>query len=411
MTSAILENAMIPTLSTSFFVQNRATLRAKCKQCLPLIIAGNGLMQRTSDTTYAFSQDSNMWYLTGLDIPDIVLVITDDEDYLIVPERSEVRMAFDGMPDDAFIAARAGITRVLDDGKGWEHTHGLLSTTKRVGYLKPMLPYESAHGFYANPARRRVAEKIRRRNPHIELEDIRPVLAGMRCIKQTEELQCLEAAVSITKETIAELRASVDYKTMRYEYEIEAAITHGFRRRGATGHAYNPIIAAGKNATTLHYDKNNALITGDELIVADVGAQVEHYAADITRTLSLHTPSKHQQAVYDAVADIQKQVMQLFKPGAYLRDIEHATVQLIGEHLHKLGFLKLDANEKVTRRYYPHSVSHFLGLDVHDVGDYNQPLTPGMVLTCEPGIYIPEEGVGVRIEDDLVITDQGHRVL
>lgn len=411
MTSAILENAMIPTLSTSFFVQNRATLRAKCKQCLPLIIAGNGLMQRTSDTTYAFSQDSNMWYLTGLDIPDIVLVITDDEDYLIVPERSEVRMAFDGMPDDAFIAARAGITRVLDDGKGWEHTHGLLSTTKRVGYLKPMLPYESAHGFYANPARRRVAEKIRRRNPHIELEDIRPVLAGMRCIKQTEELQCLEAAVSITKETIAELRASVDYKTMRYEYEIEAAITHGFRRRGATGHAYNPIIAAGKNATTLHYDKNNALITGDELIVADVGAQVEHYAADITRTLSLHTPSKHQQAVYDAVADIQKQVMQLFKPGAYLRDIEHATVQLIGEHLHKLGFLKLDANEKVTRRYYPHSVSHFLGLDVHDVGDYNQPLTPGMVLTCEPGIYIPEEGIGVRIEDDLVITDQGHRVL
>lgn len=402
---------MIPTLSTSFFVQNRATLRAKCKQCLPLIIAGNGLMQRTSDTTYAFSQDSNMWYLTGLDIPDIVLVITDDEDYLIVPERSEVRMAFDGMPDDAFIAARAGITRVLDDGKGWEHTHGLLSTTKRVGYLKPMLPYESAHGFYANPARRRVAEKIRRRNPHIELEDIRPVLAGMRCIKQTEELQCLEAAVSITKETIAELRASVDYKTMRYEYEIEAAITHGFRRRGATGHAYNPIIAAGKNATTLHYDKNNAPITGDELIVADVGAQVEHYAADITRTLSLHTPSKHQQAVYDAVADIQKQVMQLFKPGAYLRDIEHATVQLIGEHLHKLGFLKLDANEKVTRRYYPHSVSHFLGLDVHDVGDYNQPLTPGMVLTCEPGIYIPEEGVGVRIEDDLVITDQGHRVL
>lgn len=402
---------MIPTLSTSFFVQNRATLRAKCKQCLPLIIAGNGLMQRTSDTTYAFSQDSNMWYLTGLDIPDIVLVITDDEDYLIVPERSEVRMAFDGMPDDAFIAARAGITRVLDDGKGWEHTHGLLSTTKRVGYLKPMLPYESAHGFYANPARRRVAEKIRRRNPHIELEDIRPVLAGMRCIKQTEELQCLEAAVSITKETIAELRASVDYKTMRYEYEIEAAITHGFRRRGATGHAYNPIIAAGKNATTLHYDKNNALITGDELIVADVGAQVEHYAADITRTLSLHTPSKHQQAVYDAVADIQKQVMQLFKPGAYLRDIEHATVQLIGEHLHKLGFLKLDANEKVTRRYYPHSVSHFLGLDVHDVGDYNQPLTPGMVLTCEPGIYIPEEGIGVRIEDDLVITDQGHRVL
>lgn len=352
-----------------------------------------------------------MWYLTGLDIPDIVLVITDDEDYLIVPERSEVRMAFDGMPDDAFIAARAGITRVLDDGKGWEHTHGLLSTTKRVGYLKPMLPYESAHGFYANPARRRVAEKIRRRNPHIELEDIRPVLAGMRCIKQTEELQCLEAAVSITKETIAELRASVDYKTMRYEYEIEAAITHGFRRRGATGHAYNPIIAAGKNATTLHYDKNNALITGDELIVADVGAQVEHYAADITRTLSLHTPSKHQQAVYDAVADIQKQVMQLFKPGAYLRDIEHATVQLIGEHLHKLGFLKLDANEKVTRRYYPHSVSHFLGLDVHDVGDYNQPLTPGMVLTCEPGIYIPEEGVGVRIEDDLVITDQGHRAL
>ncbi len=402
---------MIPTLPTSFFVHNRATLRARCKQFLPLIIAGNGLMQRTSDTTYPFSQDSNMWYLTGLDIPDLVLVITEDEDYVIVPERSEVRMAFDGMPDDAFIAVRSGIAHILGDGKGWERTHGLLTNAKRAGYLKPMLPYESAHGFYANPARRRVAEKIRRRNPHIGLEDIRPVLAAMRCIKQPEELACLEAAVGITKGTIAEFTSSEGYSAVQHEYEIEAAITHGFRQRGATGHAYNPIIAAGKNATTLHYDKNQAPITGNELIVADVGAQVEHYAADITRTLSLRTPSKRQQAVYGAVAEIQQQVMQLFKPGAYLRDIEHATIQLIGRHLHKLGILELDANEKAIRHYYPHSVSHFLGLDVHDVGDYNQPLAPHMVLTCEPGIYIPEEGIGVRIEDDLVITDHSHRVL
>ena len=156
-------------------------------------------------------------------------------------------------------------------------------------------------------------------------------------------------------------------------------------------------MAGGKHAVTLHNVANNAPLFANELVVVDVGAEVEHDAADITRTIALKTVSRRQQTVHEAVQAVQQEAFTLLKPGVLLKDYELAVEQLMGEKLRELGLIKTITHEAV-RRYYPHATSHFLGLNVHDVGDDTRPLEPGIVMTVEPGIYIPEEGIGVRIK-------------
>jgi Xaa-Pro aminopeptidase len=225
-------------------------------------------------------------------------------------------------------------------------------------------------------------------------------------IKQPEEISAIQSAIDITAASLENAFKS----KYQYEYELEAEITAGFRRRGATGHAFAPIVAAGKRTCTLHNVANNAAIGKGELVVADVGADVEHYAADITRTVSFDEPSKRQQAVYDAVLEAQAFAFSLLKPGMSFQDYRDQTDNFIGEKQRKLGLIKTINDENI-RKYYPHSASHFLGLNVHDVGDYSQPLQAGSVITVEPGIYIPEEAIGVRIEDDVLITEKGIKIL
>lgn len=402
---------MKPILNQSFFIQNRAQTREKLADKLPLIVAGNGVLQRTGDNNLSFAQDSSMWYLCGINTPDVVLVLTENDEFLIVPGRSAVREAFDGATDTNALTERSGITIILDETEGWNRLAALLDAKKQASYLKPLPVYDARHGLYANPARRRLADKLRRTQHKLVLFDARHELSTLRSTKQQIEIALIEHAVNITKDTLAEVIAGTVLTDMRYEFELEAAITQGFRRRGATGHAYNPIVASGKHATTLHYGENNGPIAQSEYIVVDVGAEVEHYAADVTRTLIQGSPSSRQQAVYDAVVRLQQQALELLRPGTLLRDYESVVEKLTGAELKQLGLISDIHDRKAIRHYYPHSTSHFLGLDVHDVGDYSQPLTANMVLTCEPGIYIPEEGIGVRIEDDILITDSGNRVL
>jgi Xaa-Pro aminopeptidase len=195
-----------------------------------------------------------------------------------------------------------------------------------------------------------------------------------------------------------------------YEYQLEAEITAGFRKRGATGHAFEPIVAAGKRACILHNVANNAPIGKNELVVVDVGAEFEHYSADITRTVSFERSSTRQGAVYSAVLEAQEFAIDLLKPGLAFEDYRRQTDRFIGEKLRELGLIKTVGPAGI-RKYYPHSISHFMGLNVHDVGDYGQSLQSGMVLTVEPGIYIPEEGLGVRLEDDILVTEKGCEIL
>jgi Xaa-Pro aminopeptidase len=179
---------------------------------------------------------------------------------------------------------------------------------------------------------------------------------------------------------------------------------------GASGHAYEPIVATDNNATTIHYTSNNAALKNKHLLLLDVGAAYGLYAADISRTYALKKPSPRLVEVYDAVLSVQKKLMKMIRPGLTMRQIESMTEELVGDALVGLGLIKNKTSKNI-RKYYPHAVSHFLGLDVHDAADYDMPLSAGMVITVEPGIYIAAEKIGVRIEDDVVITKNGIRNL
>jgi Xaa-Pro aminopeptidase len=247
-------------------------------------------------------------------------------------------------------------------------------------------------------------------NENIELVDIGQHLAVMRMFKQPEELKAIQAAIDITTETIKNLTRPTQLKKFSHEYSIEAELSKGYRVAGAAGHAFEPIVASGLNACTLHYVDNNSALSADELVIIDTGAEVEHYAADITRTKGIGTPSQRQRDVHAAVLEVQDYALSMLRSGVLLAEYEAQVVYKIGQKLIELGVTE-SAEQSEVRKYYPHSASHFLGLNVHDVGDYNRPLEPGMVLTVEPGIYIPEEGIGVRIEDNVLVTEKGITIL
>lgn len=391
-----------------FFIGNRRRLKTLFQGKAPIVLTANGLLQHAGDSTYPFKQDSNFWYLTGVNEPDVVLVMDKNKEYLIVPSREGVRKAFDGDIDIIKLASVSGIAEVVDEATGWKRLQSRLKKVKSLATVSAPPVYAEVFGFYTNPARTTLINKLRDINPGAEMLDLRQHLAVMRMTKQPPELAAIKSAIKITGDTIKE----VHHKIAKFgnEYEIEASLTYGFRRRGSSGHAFTPIVAAGANASVIHYIDNNSEILLKDLVLLDVGAEVSNYAADISRTFSRVEPTKRQRAVYEVVRDVQDYAFGLLGPGVLMREYEQKVEYYMGEKLRELGLIKVIEKEKV-RQYYPHSVSHFLGLDVHDAGDYERPLEPGTVLTVEPGIYIPEEGLGVRIEDDVLVTESGITIL
>lgn len=391
-----------------FFQANRKKLVVLFGGTAPIVITANGLLQRTSDTTFPFRQDSSFWYLTGINEPDVVLVVDKEKEYLIIPEREKSRTVFDGAVDAAALTKTSGIKTVLGGKDGWKQLGGRLKRAKHIATLQPSTPFIEAHGLFVNPARAYLLNKAQEFNQDISLIDLRPQLAALRLIKQPPEIEAIKKAIQITATGLKRLQKS-GWEKYKFEYEIEAKITNIFGMSGLK-HAYQPIVAAGKNACTLHYIANSSPITANSLLLIDTGAEVENYAADITRTYSLSQPTKRQKSVHEAVLAVLEYALGMLKPGVLLKDYEEKVEHMLGEKLRELGLIKAIDKENV-RKYCPHSISHFLGLDVHDTGDYMRPLEPGMVLTVEPGIYIRGEGIGVRVEDDVLITEEGVEVL
>jgi Xaa-Pro aminopeptidase len=395
---------------SDFFTRNRDNLRAALGSDVPIVLTGNGVMQRSGDEPSPFYQDSNFWYLTGLNGADLTLVMTSRDTYIIVPARSVVREAFDGAHEVDAYATRSGITAFLGEAEGWKRLRDEVHAAGSVATLGTPPPHMKHYGVYTLPYRRRLLNRLRRLHPGLNIHDIREEMAAMRCIKQPEELSALQSAIDVTTATLKDLATEQVLGKALHEYELEAALSYGFRIRGAEGHGFSPIVGAGKHSTTLHHMENNGDIGPDDVIVLDVGAGVEHYAADISRTVSKQPLAGRKAAVFKAVAAAQDYALSLLKPGVQLREYETAVETFVGEQLMVLGVIDSPTKENI-RRYFPHATSHFLGLDTHDVGDYRKPLQPGMVVTCEPGIYLPDEGIGVRLEDDVLITETGYTVL
>lgn len=400
---------MSPTFSSHFFTGNRQRLRQSVgEQAFPIVLTANGLLQRGGDSTFLFAQDASFWYLTGVEEPDITLVMEAGNEYLIVPSRDESRMAFDGVVDAQSISQRSGIATVLEEEEGWQRLTAILKVRKAASTVTAPPAYIERYGMYTNPARARLAERLQELRPSLQLTDIATELVLLRMVKRPEEIAAIRKAIAITTDTLQEITANVD--TYHYEYELEADLTRGFRRRGGQGHAFEPIVAAGARACVLHNVANNGALTEEELLVLDVGAEYSHYAADITRTYAYGSATQRQRDVHAAVVRVQSYGFSLLQPGMTLKEFESRIVARMADELAALKLIK-KGDVGAVRTYYPHATSHFLGLNVHDVGDYDKPLEPGNVLTVEPGIYIAAEGIGVRIEDDVLITESGIEIL
>jgi len=396
--------------TSEFFAGNRARLRELFSGTAPIVLVANGLLQRGADSTFPFQQDATFWYLTGIDEPDVVMVLDKDKEYLIVPRRTGSRATFDGAIDDSALIRQSGIGTILYEDEGWRQLGSRLHKVKHVATLPASPKYVEQYGMFTNPARGHLIRKMKAENRDLELLDLSQHLARMRMIKQSLEISALQNAIDITIDSLKDTLKPAKRAKYSYEYEIEAELTKNFRVRGGRGHAFEPIVAGGKRACTLHNVSNNEALSADELLICDVGAEYSHYAADITRTVALSSPSRRQETVFEAVLEVQEYAKSLLKPGVLLKDYEQKVEQYIGEKLRALGLIKTIDHDNVCK-YYPHATSHFLGLNVHDVGDYDRPLEPGVVLTVEPGIYISEEAIGVRIEDDALVTEDGIRIL
>lgn len=389
----------------AFHTKNRAKLRKAVKDEL-IIIAGNGMVQASADRALPFVQDSHFFYLTGITEPDVMLVMDGKTEYLVIPERDVVRTAFEGAVDTSELEAVSGIASIKTAPEAWKEL------TERIGLLDTIATLEAApvyiehYEMFANPSRARLLQQIRKIKTEITVTDVRRTIAVYRMVKSAYEIKMIKRAI---KET-AKLFKAIERKrqTAKNEADLAAEISKIAIKNQLTN-AYEPIIASGKNALTLHYVKNNAPLDKNSMLLLDIGLQYKGYAADITRTISFN-PTQRQQEVFDAVKTVHEFALSIIKPGMTMREYELQVQDCMGQQLQKLGLIQESTKEAI-RKYYPHATSHFLGIDVHDVADYELPFKANMVLTVEPGIYIHEENIGIRLEDDVQITKTGVKVL
>ncbi len=391
-------------MSPAFFDANRERFVELIHGGIAVVTAYAAL-QRSNDASFPFEQEANFWWLTGISEPDWWAIIDGQrhKTLLVRPFVSQVHQLFDGSLGDEAALKTSGAYEVLSQDDALAMLRDM-AKHHSVVYALGEPPYSEHFDFVQNPAPKRTWAMLER--IFSKVNDCQLDLAKLRAIKQPEEIKAIQKAINLTIDGFELVKSKLS--DFSYEYELEAEFDYLFRRHGAQGHAYDPIVAAGKNACTLHYVANRERLKKPGLVLLDIGARLNGYAADISRTYAIGPVSKRQQQVHAAVEGAHHQIIGLIKPGIGLRDYFEQVDHIMKDALQSLDLLKTPDDY---RRYFPHSVSHGLGVDVHDSLGRPEVLKAGMVLTVEPGIYIPEEAIGVRIEDDILVTDTGHRNL
>ena len=419
-----------PRLSVREHGRRRRQLMRMAGEEAILILPAAPVRVRSHDTHYPYRQDSDFWYLSGFEEPEAVMVLVPGrahgETLLFCRERDPERERWDG---PRLGPEQAGEALGLDDAYPITDLDdilpGLLEGRRRVYYhFGRDVEFDLKLIGWVNRVR---AEARHGAEPPHEFQALGHLLHELRLFKSRDELRLLRQAVAVS--LVAHRAAMAAARPGRAEYEVEAAVQYEFRRHGCEP-AYPPIVAAGANACVLHYVSNRGILRDGDLLLIDAGAEHAGYAADITRTFPVNGRfSREQRALCGLVQQAQAAALAEARPGRPWNAIHEAAVATLTEGLLRLGLLKGSLGRQLAaggwRRFYPHKTGHWLGLDVHDVGDYRidgafRELEPGMVFTVEPGLYVrPEErtvparwrGIGVRIEDDVVCTAGGHEVL
>lgn len=374
-----------------------------------MLCAGFEVSERTP-----FRQESSFYYLTGLNEPAAVLCIHwDGSEYLYLPRYADARekwvnvslkigqqhneYGFDEIRPLGEIERGYSFHAAFEQRKYTQLITDLQKTLNEQSHLFTLL--DTSRSSYLFPIK--LCQSLQMWLPFLKgiTKDISPLVHQMRRIKDQYEIDLIYKAVQLT--SMGQQAAAREIAPAKHEYQVQAAVEYMFTYVAAAQRSFPSIVATGKNTTVLHYVDNNEQLMEEDLVVVDIGAEYGNYAADLTRTYPANgTFTPRQKEVYQIVLDTQQHIESIAKPGMYLKNAQYPELSL--HHL-AVGFLKNAGYAD----YFVHGIGHYLGLDVHDVGDYSTPLEPGDVFTIEPGVYIPEEKLGVRIEDDYVMTDDG----
>ncbi len=375
------------------------------------VVVAHDRMPKSADQFFPYQPNPNLFYLTGIEHENVLLLLwkndEQQEEMLFLPPYDQHKAVWEGdVLTEEEAVARAGNIQVLP----LDHFHRYWyprAAQAQATYLE-----YNQHPRYVptiSHAALRYAEKIRTDHPALPIRPLYPLLARMRMIKDEFEIQCIQKAIDIAHQALQYLVDELPH--LKSEYEVEAFLHYNMIKAGADAIAFDTIVASGKNSTILHYTKNNAPLTQGELLLVDFGATVHGYCSDITRVISIgNNFSKRQEQVYKAVWAVQRQLIERMTPGTTFQELNRWAGQWITEQLLELGLLsdrEVQSNPSAYQRYFMHGFGHHLGLDVHDAADNSLPLAPNMVITCEPGIYIPEENIGIRLENDILITEKG----
>ena len=401
-----------PKLNRDFFAKKRKELLQLLEPQSTAFVVSTDQLPRNGDQTFPFRQNSDLFYLTGIDQEQTILALCPEHPN---PAYREV----------LFIRRSSKQTEVWEGHKLTQEEAKEISGINNIHWfdtfesILPELMYYSQNIYisensnfryqrFYDDSYLRFIKRLQFLYPLHNYKRLSNLITKLRLIKSKEELDVIKYAIELTNQAF--LRVLKFIRPGVCECEIEAEITHEFIRNGVRNHAYMPIIASGKDNNVLHYIFNNKVCQENDLVLMDFGAEYLNYAADLTRTVPVSGRfSKRQKQVYNAVLDIQQQMIKSIKPGQTINRINKEADRLTSEKLIELGLIdknEVNEQEKI-KKYFPHGLSHFMGLDVHDVGTKDTQLEPGMVITVEPGIYIEEEGFGVRIENDILITEQG----
>ena len=401
-------------INNSLFIENRKRFVEQLPENSIAIFQSNDQYPRNGDQYFPFRQQSDLFYLSGIDQEKTILVIAPDcsneklREALFLLETNEKIAIYEGHKYTFEEATEiSGIENVYWEENFEASLREVLLSAKRV-YLNSN---EYIKFFSEVPDKNmRFIQSFRENYPLYKVERAAPVLSNLRTIKSEQEIELLRTACYITHKAFE--RVLKFTKPGVLEFEIESEITHEFMVNRANGHGYAPIIASGKDACVLHYINNDKACKDGDLLLMDFGAEYAHYCADMSRTIPVNGRfTNRQKDCYNAVLRTFRKVSKMLVPGNTAKMVSEAAWSLMEEEMIKLGlFTAADVNNQdkdkpFFKKYFPHGTSHFLGLDVHDVGSYDEPIKPGMVFTCEPGLYIPEENIGIRIENNILVTE------
>ena len=413
-----MELAYMSELPKEEFGERRTRVFDQMQPNSALLLFSEIEKRRNNDCTYPFRQDSYFWYLTGFNEPNAALL-------LLKTEQAEKAIIFLRPRDpllETWNGRRLGVERApqqLNVNEAYSIEEFATVLTKILKNLTALYHVPEIHTW----GDKLVTESA---VSFSEILDWRPMLNEMRLIKSPNEIRLMQQAGQIT--ALGHIKAMQTTRPNRFEYEIESDILHEFNRHCARFPSYNSIVAGGNNACILHYTENDRPLNDGDLVLIDAGCEFAMYAGDITRTFPVNGKfSQPQREIYELVLKAQKRAIELLVPGNSIKQANDEVIRIKTQGLVDLGILKGDVDtlieQQAYRQFYMHGLGHWLGLDVHDVGSYGQDkqriLEIGMVITVEPGIYISEDadvpeqykGIGVRIEDNLLMTEYGNKIL